>query len=311
MPMQNRSPQAVGLASADWCPYGIGHDMPGDQRIDDGRSLCFDTELLENRLEFLGAPEVAFDVAVDRPSAFLVLRLCDVAPTGESVLITYGALNLTHRNGHDRFEPLQPGKRYPIKMALNNVGYAVAAGHRLRLAISTAYWPVIWPSPEPVTLTIFAGEGSVLTLPIRAPRAEDAKLPEFQPPEQGPTVPHSVLRMPRRGRMTVTQDAQTGEYRIHSMRDRAAYRLHDIDLDHSSSGEEIHTIHPDDPLAARSETFRSVSYARGDWKIKVDTHTVLTATREHFVVTSELDAFDGTERVVTRRWNKQIPRKGV
>jgi len=310
-PVKTKSPQTVGLASADWCPYGIGHDMPGDQRIDDGRSLTFDTEPLADRLEFLGAAELSCDVAVDRPTAFIVARLCDVAPTGESVLITYGVLNLTHRNGHEKSEPLEPGRRYSIKLMLNHVGYCIARGHRLRLALSTAYWPVVWPSPEPVTLTVFAGGDSALTLPVRPPRAEDASLAPFKEPEQGPSVTHSVLRMPRRGRMTVTQDAQTGEFRIHSARDRAAYRLHDIKLDHSSSGEEIHTIHPDDPLAARSEAFRSVSYTRDSWHIRVDTHTILTATRDHFVVTADLDAFEGATRVVTRRWNVQIPRRGV
>ena len=37
------------------------------------------------------------------------------------------------------------------------IGQLVPAGHRLRLALSTAYWPWAWPSPEPVTLTVHAG----------------------------------------------------------------------------------------------------------------------------------------------------------
>ena len=115
----------------------------------------------------MGAPRAFLELAADRPNAFVVLRLCDVAPNGESLLITYGALNLTHRNGHKAVELLEPGRRYSIQMDLNNIAFSLAPGHRLRLAISTSYWPIIWPSPEPVTLTVFAGGKTRVQLPVR------------------------------------------------------------------------------------------------------------------------------------------------
>ena len=38
------------------------------------------------------------------------------------------------------------------------------AGHRIRLALSTTYWPMVWPAPETATVTIFGG---TLDLPVR------------------------------------------------------------------------------------------------------------------------------------------------
>ena len=68
-----------------------------------------------------------------------MVRLSDVAADGAATRITYGVLNLAHRNDHEKPEALHPGAVYPIRVQLNDIGYAVPAGHRLRLAVSNAY----------------------------------------------------------------------------------------------------------------------------------------------------------------------------
>ena len=92
-------------AAGNWTPFGRGHDQAGDQRPDDARSLVFDTPPLDAPIEMLGAPVVTLDLASDRPIANLVVRLCDVHPSGESLRVSYGVLNLTHRDGHERPAP--------------------------------------------------------------------------------------------------------------------------------------------------------------------------------------------------------------
>ena len=76
-------------------------------------------------------------------------------------------LNLTHRDSDEHPEPLEPGRRHEVTVPLGAMAYAVPAGHRLRLAVSPTYWPFAWPSAEPVTLSLFTGEGSRLELPVR------------------------------------------------------------------------------------------------------------------------------------------------
>ncbi len=106
------SPQTTGRAAGEWCGFGGEGEMPADQRPDDGRSFVFDSAPLPERLEILGAPVVEVEVAADRPTALLAVRLCAVQPDGVSSLVTYGVLNLTHRDGHEWPEPLEPGTFY-------------------------------------------------------------------------------------------------------------------------------------------------------------------------------------------------------
>ena len=139
--------QVVG----EWVPFGRGRDQADDQQEDDARSLTFETPPLDAPIEILGAPVVTLDVASDRPIANLVVRLCDVHPSGESLRVSYGVLNLTHRESHEQPALLAPGERYRVRIQLNDAGAVFPAGHKVRLAISTAYWPMIWPSPETAT----------------------------------------------------------------------------------------------------------------------------------------------------------------
>ncbi len=144
-----RSPETVGLHAGRWCAHGTGLDLPTDQRFEDGGSLVFDTEPLGERVEILGAPVVELELAADRPVALVAARLSDVAPDGAATRVTYGLLNLTHRDGHEAPAPLTPGRRYRVRLPLGDVAQAFPPGHRVRLALSTAYWPIVWPMLEP------------------------------------------------------------------------------------------------------------------------------------------------------------------
>src|SRR5207253_66628 len=91
------SPETVGRCSGSWVPFGRGNDQAEDQRDDDMRSLVFDTPPLDTSIEILGAAIVTLDVASDKPVANLVVRLCDVHPSGESLRVSYGVLKLPVR----------------------------------------------------------------------------------------------------------------------------------------------------------------------------------------------------------------------
>ena len=77
------------------------------------RSLVFETPPLDMPVEILGAAIVTLDVASDRPIANLVVRLCDVHPSGELLRVSYGVLNLTHRDGHEKPALLVIGAALP------------------------------------------------------------------------------------------------------------------------------------------------------------------------------------------------------
>ena len=168
----------------------------------------FDSAPLDERVELLGNARVELELESDRPVAQLAARLCDVAPDGTSLLVTRGVLNITHRDSHEHPKPVEPGERTRVMMELDGIAQAIPAGHRLRLALSPAYWPWLWPAPEPVTLAVHTAESS-LVLPVRPPRTEDARLRPFAEPEQAPGLEEEKLE-PVEGSRVVTRDFARG-----------------------------------------------------------------------------------------------------
>jgi hypothetical protein len=307
-----RSPQTTGLTCSQWCAFGEPGEMPADQRPDDGRSLCFDTSKLGQRVEILGAPIVTLELAVDRPTAFIAVRLNDVAPDGASTRVTYGLLNLTHRDNYNDPSPLEPGRRYHIRMALNDVAHAFSRGHIIRLAISTSFWPIAWPSREPVVLTLVTG-ASTLALPVRPPSAADARLAPFLPPEHGPSCWYADLD-PDLFRRTIEYDLTTDEthYVVQSGGTKggepALYRIEPIGLDAGHLWVRRLSIGETDPLSARAEMKNCIILRRPDWSIRVETETQLASTVDSFHVTGKLTALEGGTTIVTREWDESIPR---
>ena len=135
-PVELDSPLTTGRTSGVFCAMGVGPDLPTDQRLDDAYSVCFDSEPLEEGFSILGAPAVELEVASDRSCGQLVARLNDVAPDGAAARITYGALNLAMRDSREHPEALTPGERYRVRIKLDDIGYRVPEGHRLRLSLS-------------------------------------------------------------------------------------------------------------------------------------------------------------------------------
>ena len=297
---------ARASAPASGARTGCSNELPADQQFDDGAALCFETAPLAEGLEILGAPVVELELAADRPNAFVVARLSDVGRDGETTLVTYGVLNLTHRESHAEPEALEPGRRYRVRLQLNDVAQAFPAGHRLRLALSNAYWPTVWPSPEPVTLTLFAG-ASALTLPVRAPRPEDDDLRPFAEPEAAPPWRRTVLA-PGRSERKVERDPLRRLITTTVISDEGVWRLDPIDLEVGQSSVQRYSIEDDDPTSARVEIAWTVTRARGAWRIRTETRTVMTCTREAFEIAATLEAFEAERRVFARTWDRSLPR---
>jgi putative CocE/NonD family hydrolase len=292
-----------------WCPYGRAGDMPADQRPDDGLSLCFTSEPLAEPVDILGFPEVPLTLAADRPLALVAVRLVDVAPTGESALVSWGLLNLTHRDGHAEPRPLEPGRRYTVTVKLNAVGHRLPAGHCWRVSVSPAYWPHAWPSPQPVTLTVFTGAGSQLLLPVRPPRPEDDRLRPFDPPEMAANLPHTEIRTASR-RKTTTHNAITGAVILTDHTDEGCIKLLETNLEMDSTLTDTYRIVDGEPLSAEVECERTISLRREGWRIRLETHSRMTADAANFHVTNSLDAYEGAARVFAKTWHFSVPRDG-
>ena len=308
-----RSPQTTGLRAGYQCSYGLGPDLSDDQRIDDAQSLCFDTVPLEQGLEIVGEPEVELEIRSDQPQAMLAVRLCDVAPDGSSLRVTFGLLNLSHRESEEFPTPLVPGQSYRVKIKLCGIAYVFPPGHRIRVALSSAYWPITWPSPAATALTLATGT-SLLRLPTRKPNpaVDDALAPFLEPEGSAPTA---ILET--RPRETASSqdriEEHLGEGRIDLVRtrDRGAWRTTDTDVAYDAQGELRFSIQADDPLSAAQQMQLTTTMGREGWNVRTEVLTRITSTAHAFVLHATLEAWEKGTRVFSRTWNLQIPRDNV
>ncbi len=307
------SPQTCGMRGGEWCAFGSDGEMPRDQRPDDGFSLTWDTERLEERIEILGAPVVRLVLHSDQPTANVAVRLCDVAPDGSSLRVTYGVLNLTHRDGHAEPEPLVPGTRYTVDVRLNDIAHAFPAGHRIRVAVSTTYWPIVWPSASQCCLHISAGE-SRLTLPVRAPREEDSALKPFEAPAMAARPPIKRVRhheFNRRLAVDLTSNRFRYELNGSEFDDASLVYFEDIDLRVGYTLSKHFEICEDDPLSATQTMEQRATLMRGDWRVTVRMSMSQTASAAAFRLEGRLEADEGAERFLQRDFDVSVPRRLV
>ena len=193
------------------------------------------------------------------------------------------------------------------RVEIDDVAHAFPAGNRIAVSISSTYWPMVWPSPEPVTLTIFAGS-SRPELPVRPADPADKALATFGPPVHSASSPVTERRPGQSNNRTITHDAETGETVIHQPRDGGAHYLDDIDLEIEEAGNIWHKITEGDPLSAESWTSFVGRRRRGDWFVEIRTRQRLTSDSSDFILEADLEAFENEQRIFSRTWNLRIPR---
>ena len=301
--MHISSPATVGLAAGSWCAYGLGFDLPTDQRVEAGGSLVFDSAVLIEPLEMLGAAIAELILAADQPQAQIACVLSEVLPSGAVMRVSYAVLNLSHRDSHVDPEPLEPGRSYRVRLHLNEFGHRFASGNRIRVALSTAYWSTLWPAPAPVTLTL--GPDSGIELPVRRdPGIPPGPLP---PPEMADPLRQTVLR-PGREIRRIETDIVTGVVSKVTESELGQWRIDDIDLTLTSNSRSRFSIHPNEPTTAQHESSWERSFSRADWRVRTSGGMVMTSDRDNFYLKARVEAFEGDNRLFHRRWDETIPR---
>ena len=304
------SPLWVGIAAGEVGRYGGDAEWPPDQREDDGGSLVFVSEPLTERVEILGAPRISLSFASDKTQALVCARLNDVAPDGRSTRVTYGLLNLTHRNSHEFPEALVPGARATAVVEMDDIAHAFPAGHRIAVSLSTTYWPVAWPSPELATLTVHCGE-SALILPVRPPSPEDRMLRTFDQPEIAPPPPVTRDSVEQAHPRRVMRDLLSGQMTVDFPRWTYSKVMHDIEQTQRSAAFARYEIIDGDPLSATLVTEYEVEMVRPDATITHRSRGRLTCDATHFIVEMDLRIGENGQTVFERKWHETIARDMV
>ena len=106
-----RSPLDTGTSAGEWFTSSPDAELAGDQRVDDAGSLMFDGAVLAEELVILGRPVLQLTLSADSPLANIAARLVDIHPDGTATRVSYGVLNLAHRDGNESAEAHGAGAR--------------------------------------------------------------------------------------------------------------------------------------------------------------------------------------------------------
>jgi putative CocE/NonD family hydrolase len=114
---------------------------PRDQRPVEPRCLTFTSEPLAGDLEVIGPVGLTLFASSNCPDTDFVAKLCDVFPDGRSILVTDGILRARYRKSRSRPRRLKPKRIYRLTVDLWPTAWRFAAGHRLRLAVTSSNFP--------------------------------------------------------------------------------------------------------------------------------------------------------------------------
>ncbi|MFE1952534.1 CocE/NonD family hydrolase [Streptomyces sp. NPDC059524] len=312
-PVLVRSPQQTGVDAGRYVPLGGDADLPPDQRDEDAKSACFEFVVPAGGLTVLGRPRVRLRVTSPVPRGQAIARLCDVAPDGSSTLVTRGVLNFTARHGRSVNVPMVPGMTEDVTFELTGIGHVFPAGHRIRLAVSSAYWPWIWPQPGSERGFTLDPAGSALELPVRSEDPETAPPSAFAGPEQ--SEPLGVVRPvaldeEERPERLVVRDVAAGEWTLEAVAGCGGVRVHPDGLEYAEDGRDTYAVREDDPLSARARSEWSVRLHRAErgWEARVSSRSEVSCTAREFVTFDEVVCRDGDEVVFHRTWERRVPR---
>jgi hypothetical protein len=299
------SPAQCGAAAGEYCAIWLGPEMPGDQRGDDALSTVFTSAPLEADMDLVGAPRVTLTLGCDKPQGQIAVRLNHIHPDGAATRITYGVLNLSHRKNPARPKPMMPDIAEEITLGLDHVAYRVPAGHRIRVSISTAYWPLLWPAPEAAQITLTQGS---IALPQRPTPGGDEVT--FLPPDAAAPWQTDEIRAERHIRRQET-DMVTGVHSLVIEDDFGKRRDADHGLVAGSVARERWDIHPDDPLSARGHCAWEDELERDGIHLRTMTECSMWSDATTFHLSARLEAWENGKLVCTREENDAIPRDNL
>jgi predicted acyl esterase len=281
-------------------------ELLSDQRPADAYSLSYDSQVLGEDIAVLGRPQVHLQAAADAPLADWFVRLSDVAPDGQVTLVTGAGVNGAQRNSRDTPQDLTPGKIYPLSMDLHLASWVFPKGHRIRVAVSNALWPMLWPTPYPMTTSLVTGgsEASRITLPrIPVHGVQAASLAAPEPIEEVPDITEGHAAWP--GDWTVLRDeAHQRSTVIWQGKSDATFPWGRFD--HSERiTYEIDDAHPDSARVKADSEYNQTVHGqtlswRGHHELSGDAHTF-------FYQYTRALLRDGTV-VRTKTWTEAVPR---
>lgn len=299
---------SVGFEAGTW--WG---DLLADQAPLDDASIVFDSPPLDQPLAILGRPGARLLVSADADTANWFVRLSDVAPDGRVTLVTGAGRSGAHRTPGGGPVAIEAGVAFELAVELHFTSWVFEPGHRIRIAVANAQWPMIWPTPHPMRTSIHAGSAIVLPVLDQTTAPLASSQPEPVPDLPYPLSPMAFSPIPTTNAPASVPapwsraiDPLTGEAVV-TWRGRA--RLSHPWGRTSTSATVSYRVDDARPANASvvADTSRLYELAgdrtvewRGSFSLVSDTSSF------HYEYTREL--FENGTRLRTRSWSKEVPR---
>lgn len=283
-----RSPLDTGTASGEYFTLKPDAEMAIDQRGDDAGSLIFETPPLVEDHDYLGQPIVTLTLRCEAETANLCARLVDVHEDGTATRVSFGVLNLAHRDGNAEPKPMKSGEQTTVRLMLDACGYRFRAGHRIRLSLSTAYWPMILPPPTDSGLAI-----DTASIELALPKLADHRLIAVKEPDNPDPLPKYIEHAPAETRRQVIRElsANRTEYRIHE--DTGLFEHPDTGLSTRQVRDETWSITPGDPLSMTGRSTWTCDMQRPGWSVTTVATASIACTATHWIIAATVIAHEG------------------
>lgn len=291
-------PQWVGAHAPAWDRSGIAST---DSSRDDLNALTFTTSPLRESLEILGTPEAELAVSTDRPYGLVAVRLLAIDPDGRSELICRGSRNLSFPEDLSSPVTPHPGSPMTIRFPLLATSAVVPAGWQIRVAVSGADFPVVWPPPGRFTLKIDPG-ASLIHLPTIEDDGEDGTVeipispPPLDPPVESLDSSSNWSIESNPGRTTFHRTVVNREFQPD--RDRLTY---------GSVQRWAVSVDDDEPGTTTVQSESNLTLSRPGWNVAVSSKIAINGDEKLHVAIQLSTTLDG-EPFWERSWDEEIPR---
>ncbi len=290
-----------------WGSGGAPNGLARDLRPDEARGLVYTSAPLERAVSVIGLPEVVLHLSATMPVATCVVRVSEVAPSGASALVTHGVFNLTHRHSDADPEPLVPGQAEEVAIPLRATGYRFSAGHRIRLAVHTAMWPIVWPSPYAGELHVHHGTAAAsrLVLPVLPDDVPTPEPPVFDTSDAGVREVGAGEEDP--AVWEVAEDVLRGEVAV-TIGEGGASLLEDGSRVYSAERLVLRASDPD-PAHASLDTEVAYTWSGPDFSADIRAVGRIASDEAAFDVRVELHVRLDGEPFFARAWSERIARR--
>lgn len=299
-----RSPLDTGTMSGEWFTLKPDAEIAQDQRLDDAGSLVFETAPLEEAVTYLGQPTLDLIVACDADSSNICARIVDIHPDGTATRVTFGVLNLAHRDGNGEPQKMEPGKKTKIRLVLDAMGYRFGPGHRIRLSLSTSYWPMVLPGPYDPGLTIDAG-----SLLLALPELGDHRRIEIPEPANPDPLPKYRELAPGTAVRRIERDMHKEITELKLIEDTGLFEHPETGLATRQLREEVWTIAANDPLSMTGTCTWTCDMQRPGWFVRTIATASLVCSETDWIISARVLALEGETQIFEKQFAlTRIPR---